>query len=211
MLRFAPEQYQCQEWYLAHNDRRDAGYSSGYTLPYWLDSLERLKFPKLTENKKCDFLVVGAGIGTLECIDSFPKFWHVFHLAGITTAYHLAVRDPSKQVILIDDGEICSGETGRTTASLQTECDDHYYVIAHMFGDNVAELVCRSNHGALNFIEKVVKTEGIECEFERLRGYLIPCKEIDKIHVINKEFQASKTAGTMPSSNLIAVISILIH
>ena len=105
MLRFAAEQYQCQEWYLANNDARDAGYSSGHTMPYWLDSIERPKFPKLTENKKCDFLVVGAGIGTLKCINSFSKFWHVFHLAGITTAYHLAVRDPSKQVILIDDGE----------------------------------------------------------------------------------------------------------
>ena len=114
-------------------------------------------------------------------------------------------------MILLDDGEICSGETGRTTASLQTECDDHYYVTAHMFGDNVAELVCRANQEAVNFIEEITKSKGIECEFERLPGYLIPCKEMDKIHVINKEFQASKTAGRMSSSNLIAVISIPIH
>jgi hypothetical protein len=44
-------------------DDKDGSYSSGCTLSYWLDSLERPKFPKLTDNLKCDFLVVGAGIG----------------------------------------------------------------------------------------------------------------------------------------------------
>jgi len=44
-------------------DDKDGSYSSGCTLSYWLDSLERPKFSKLTENKKCDFVVVGAGIG----------------------------------------------------------------------------------------------------------------------------------------------------
>ncbi len=47
-------------------DDKDGSYSSGCTLSYWLDSLERPKFSKLTENKKCDFLVVGAGIGTYQ-------------------------------------------------------------------------------------------------------------------------------------------------
>jgi hypothetical protein len=44
-------------------DDKDGSYSSGCTLSYWLDSLERPTFPKLTDNKKCDFLVVGAGLG----------------------------------------------------------------------------------------------------------------------------------------------------
>lgn len=50
-------------------DDKDGSYSSGCTLSYWLDSLERPKFSKLTENKKCDFVVVGAGIG----IDKFSN------------------------------------------------------------------------------------------------------------------------------------------
>jgi hypothetical protein len=110
------------------------------------------------------------------------------NLAGITTAYCIAEHDPSKQIILIDDGEICSGETGRTTAHLQIEYDDHYYVIAHMFGDETARLVCQSNHQAVDFIEQVVKKENIDCEFERLPGYLIPAKESHKKDVIDKEF-----------------------
>ncbi|CAF0975483.1 unnamed protein product [Adineta steineri] len=158
-------------------DDKDGTYSSGCTLSYWLDSLERPKFPKLTENKTCDYVVVGAGI------------------AGITSAYCLAEHDPSKQIILIDDGEICSGETGRTTAHLQIEYDDHYYSIAHMFGDETARLVCQSNHQAVDFIENLVKKENIDCEFERLPGYLIPAKDSHIKDVIEKEFKASSKAG----------------
>ena len=119
----------------------------------------------------------------------------LIYLAGITTAYSIAEHDPSKQVILIDDGEICSGETGRTTAHLQIENDDHYYAIAHMFGDENARLVCRSTQEAVDFIEKTVKKENIDCEFERLPGYLIPIKESHKKDVIDKEFQAASKAG----------------
>jgi glycine/D-amino acid oxidase-like deaminating enzyme len=117
------------------------------------------------------------------------------YLAGITTAYTLAEHDPSKEIILIDDGEICSGETGRTTAHLQIEYDDYYYVITHMFGEETARLVCRSNHEAVDFIENVIKKENIDCEFERLPGYLIPAKENHKTSVIDKEFKAASKAG----------------
>lgn len=131
----------------------------------------------MTEDKKCDFVVVGAGI------------------AGITAAYCLAEQDPSKQIILIDDGEICSGETGRTTAHIQIQVDDHYYAIAHMFGDEVARLVCQSNHQAADFIESTAKKQNIECDFERLPGYLIPFKDSDKEKIIDKEFKAASKAG----------------
>ena len=45
-------------------DDKDGAYSSGCTLSYWLDSVERPTFPRLTENKKCDFVVVGADAGS---------------------------------------------------------------------------------------------------------------------------------------------------
>jgi glycine/D-amino acid oxidase-like deaminating enzyme len=118
-----------------------------------------------------------------------------FCLAGINTTYALAERDPAKKIILIDDGEICSGETGRTTAHMQIEIDDHYYSVAHMFGEEVARLVCQSNHEAVEFIENVVTKEKIDCEFERLPGYLIPYKESHIADIIDKEFKASSKAG----------------
>ena len=98
-------------------------------------------------------------------------------------------------MILVDDGEICSGETGRTTAHLQIEYDDHYFAIAHMFGDEIARLVCQSNQQAVDFMENLIKKEKIDCEFERLPGYLIPVKESHIKDVIEKEFKASSKAG----------------
>lgn len=64
-----------------------------------------------------------------------------------------------------------------------------------MFGEETARLVCRSNHEAVDFIEKVVKKENIDCEFERLPGYLIPAKESHIKDIIDKEFKASSKAG----------------
>ena len=64
-----------------------------------------------------------------------------------------------------------------------------------MFGEETARLVCRSNHEAVDFIESVIKKYNIECEFERLPGYLIPAKQSHIKSVIEKEFPASSKAG----------------
>ena len=64
-----------------------------------------------------------------------------------------------------------------------------------MFGDEVARLVCQSNHQAADFIEATAKKQNIECDFERLPGYLIPFKDSDKAKIIDKEFKASSKAG----------------
>src|SRR5204862_260380 len=63
------------------------------------------------------------------------------------------------------------------------------------FGEEIARLVCRSNHEAVDFIENLVKKEKIDCEFERLTAYLIPAKESHKKGVIDSEFEASTKDG----------------
>ena len=50
----------------------------------------------------------------------------------------------------------------------------HYYVVAHMFGDEVARLVCQSNHQAVDFIEQTVKKENIDCEFRTITRLFNP-------------------------------------
>ncbi|CAF1308490.1 unnamed protein product, partial [Didymodactylos carnosus] len=85
------------------------------------------------------------------------------------------------------------GETGRTTAHLQIEIDDFYYVIEQMYGEKVSKLVCDSNKASVDFIENLSKK--IPCDFERLDGYLIPGKEEHKTKVIDKELVAAGKAG----------------
>src|SRR5687768_14344969 len=101
-----------------------ANITSGSNISYWIDSIEQRSFETLSSNIDCDILVVGAG------------------LAGITTAYCLT--KAGRQVVVIDDGNVGSGETGRTTAHVVNALDDFYKDIASMHGDDNAKLAADS-------------------------------------------------------------------
>jgi glycine/D-amino acid oxidase-like deaminating enzyme/nitrite reductase/ring-hydroxylating ferredoxin subunit len=121
-----------------------------------------------------DVCVVGAGI------------------AGLTTAYLLARE--GRSVIVLDDGAIAGGETGRTTAHLASALDDRYFRIESMHGETGARLAAESHTAAIDRIEAIVGEEKIACDFERLDGYLFgpPAESAD---VLDKELEAAHRAG----------------
>jgi len=106
----------------------------------------------LSENMHADVCIVGAGI------------------AGMTTAYLLS--RTGRTVIVLDDGHIGGGMTERTTAHLCNAIDDRYFEIEHLHGEKGAILAAESHTAAIDRIEAIVVEEGIDCEFERLDGYL---------------------------------------
>ena len=53
-------------------------------------------------------------------------------IAGLTTAYLLS--KSGKKVVVIEDGYIGSGETGRTTAHITHALDDRYYNLEQKHG-----------------------------------------------------------------------------
>lgn len=67
-----------------------------------------------------------------------------------------------------------SGQTGKTTAHLMPWNDDYYSEIEDVHGRETSALVGDSHRSAIDWVERVVKEEGIECEFERVDGYLFP-------------------------------------
>lgn len=82
--------------------------TSGDNLSFWFASaIEPIAFEKLSCEIETDILVVGGGI------------------AGLTSAYCLAKE--GRKVVLVEDGFIGSGETGRTTAHLTCALDDRYF------------------------------------------------------------------------------------
>lgn len=105
----------------------------------------------MRENLYADVCIVGAGI------------------AGLTSAYLLARE--GKSVIVLDALGIGAGETSHTTAHLAVP-DEGYAYIERTHGAAGARIVAESFAAALEFITQTVAAEHIECELERLDGYL---------------------------------------
>jgi glycine/D-amino acid oxidase-like deaminating enzyme len=125
---------------------------SGNTQSVWMDTAEVPEYPALMENLRADVCVVGAGI------------------AGLSTAYLLA--KSGKSVVVLDDGPVAGGETGRTTAHLSNAFDDRYYEVERLHGEVKARLTLESHTTAIDTIESIVRSEGIDCDFRRLDGWL---------------------------------------
>src|SRR5438552_1670932 len=138
------------------------GERAGAKPSFWERTAQKFYTTPLTENLMADICVIGAGI------------------AGVTAAYLLARE--GRDIVLIDDGPIGGGMTGRTTAHLVNALDDRYYELEKMLGQEFSRLSAASHTAAIDRIEKIVKQEGIKCEFERLDGYLfVPPRDSQKI------------------------------
>lgn len=148
--------------------------TSGFHDSYWTDSAAGIDAGSLNSDQQADVVIVGAGI------------------AGISTAYTLA--KAGLKVIVLEDGKIGSGETGRTTAHLVNAIDDRYSEIEKTWGAEVSRLVAESHTSAINFIEEAIRTEGIACDFQRVDGYLF-LHPSDSIKTLRDEFEATRNAG----------------
>jgi glycine/D-amino acid oxidase-like deaminating enzyme/nitrite reductase/ring-hydroxylating ferredoxin subunit len=147
---------------------------SGQNLSIWMASDEPLSRHQLIQNEAADVCIVGAGI------------------AGMITAYLLARSGAS--VIVIDDGDIGGGMTERTTAHLSNVLDRRYYELEHLHGQRGARLAADSHTVAIDQIETIVSAEGIDCDFERLNGYLFAAPDSPP-DTLERELQAAHRAG----------------
>lgn len=148
--------------------------TSGKNLSYWLDSAGQLQFETLSQDLHADVAVIGAGI------------------SGITTAYCLV--KSGKSVVVLEDGYVGSGETGRTTAHLVNALDDFYHVIEKYHGEDGAKYAAQSHTEAIDFIERVVKEENIDCDFKRVNGYLF-LHPTDNKKTLKDELEATHKYG----------------
>src|SRR5262245_51056170 len=128
----------------------------------------------LLQDLKADVCIVGAGI------------------AGITTAYCLARE--GKSVVVLDDGLIGGGETSRTTAHLSNAMDDRYFEIARLHGQEGARVCAESHTTAIDLIESIVAQEAIDCDFERVDGYLF-LHPGGSGELLDRELEAARRSG----------------
>lgn len=148
--------------------------SSGTRQSLWLDTAPNPEHAALTRDVTADVCVVGAGI------------------SGLSVAYLLARE--GKSVVVIDDGLVGSGETGRTTAHLANAIDDRFTEMERLHGREGSRLAAESHGAAIDKIEEIVRAENIDCDFLRLDGYLFLAAG-DKPDLLDKELEAAHRAG----------------
>jgi glycine/D-amino acid oxidase-like deaminating enzyme/nitrite reductase/ring-hydroxylating ferredoxin subunit len=145
------------------------------TISVWKEMAHRAPVePALGKKVKADVCVVGAGI------------------AGLTAAYLL--QKEGQSVVVVDSRGIAAGETQRTTAHLTAVLDDRFFHLENLFGREKARLAAESHMAAINRIEEIVKLEEIDCDFERLAGYLIALDDQQEKD-FEKEQEAARRAG----------------
>ena len=148
---------------------------TGQTTSIWMATAgEVADDGRLLQDLATDVCVVGAGI------------------AGLTTAYLLTLA--GRQVAVLDAGPVCGGMTGRTTAHLASALDDHFTELERLHGEGGARLAAESHAAAIDRIEAIVGSEGIDCDFARVDGYLFNPPD-GPGHALEDELAAAHRAG----------------
>ena len=132
------------------------------------------QFSPLDRDLRVNVCIVGAGI------------------AGMTCAYLLA--RTGRSIVVIDDGPIAGGETGRTTAHLTAALDDRYYEIEKLHGKDGARVAATSHSAAIDRVESIASLEEIDCDFERLDGYLFLGGDSKK-EELEREHESTRRSG----------------
>jgi glycine/D-amino acid oxidase-like deaminating enzyme/nitrite reductase/ring-hydroxylating ferredoxin subunit len=150
-----------------------SGYS-GAAHSSWMETADITAYSSLNEDVHADVCIVGAGI------------------AGMTTAYLLG-RD-GKSTVVLEAGIIGGGMTERTTAHLSNAIDDSYVKIEQLHGEMGARHAAESHTAAIDRIERIITDEEIDCDFERVDGYLfVPPGASNE--TLNSELKAAHRAG----------------
>lgn len=140
----------------------------------WMSTVTMPKFNPLSSHLNVDVCIIGGGI------------------AGLTTAYLLLKE--GKKVCVLEAFELASGQTARTTAHFVTAVDDRYFEIEKLHGEKGARIAAESHRAAVEKVGKIVLEENIECELQRIEGYLF-AKEDNRPDVLKKELEACSKAG----------------
>ncbi|MFB2897154.1 FAD-dependent oxidoreductase [Aerosakkonemataceae cyanobacterium BLCC-F50] len=150
----------------------------GTSVSVWMDTTETTKFPPLGGNISVDVAIVGGGI------------------TGLTAA--LLLKRAGLTVAVLEAGKIGSGVTGYTTAHITEAADERYKSMISSLGEKDAKLVAQSSRVAIECIAEIVAQEKIDCDFQRVPGYLYT-ENTQDISEIEQEAEATQKLGIKTS------------
>ncbi|RPJ78118.1 MAG: FAD-dependent oxidoreductase [Alphaproteobacteria bacterium] len=160
----------------------------GESISSWMETIEMPTFAPLASDIDVDVCIVGGG------------------LAGLTTAYMLL--QAGRKVCVLEGYEIGSGQTSRTTAQCTYALDERYFKLEKYHGEKGTRLAAESHESAITKVAEIIKKENIDCELEKVNGYLFCADDIkadytlksnrEKCHeYLNKELDAILKAGLL--------------
>ncbi len=159
------------------NEINDSTISSGNNLSLRIDTKRISDYRSVQKDMSTDVLIVGAGISGLSCAYELTKRWW--------------------RVIVVEDGEIGSGESWRTTAHISYILDNRYDRLVQIYGEHDTKLIAKSHLDAIDTIEYIITEHEINCQFKRVDGYLFVHPSDTKKN-LKKEFDTTQSLGLSP-------------
>ena len=117
------------------------------------------QFAPLGGDMKTDVLVIGGG------------------LAGILCAYRLS--QAGVDCVLVEQGELCGGITGNTTAKITVQHGLTYHKLLRQFGAAKARLYLEANRDALERYRSLSRS--IDCDFEERDSFVYALNDRRKL------------------------------
>lgn len=120
--------------------------------PAWIEEQKLPSFPAMKRDLEVDVAVVGGGI------------------TGLTAGYLL--KQSGLKVVVLEKGSLGQGEISHTTAHLTYVTDHRLSNLVDDVGPHAARETWSAGRAAIDRIESIVGELNIDCEFERVPGYL---------------------------------------
>ena len=146
----------------------------GESVSVWFKNSSMPSFSTLNEDLSVDVCIIGGGI------------------AGLTTAYLLMKE--GKKVCVLESSQLASGQTGRTTAQFVNPLDNRFYDLERFHGEEGLKLIINSHSSAIRKVEEIVKHEMIECNLDKVSGFLFSLDKKDD-EILEKEYETLHKAG----------------
>lgn len=119
---------------------------------YWQKTTRKKQEKKVNEDILTDIVIIGGG------------------LSGIALAYYL--KDSGRHIIVLEKDELGSHTSGHTTGKITTLHGLLYQQITNHYDIHQAYLYYQSNQKALEDIERIIKKENIDCDFQKNISYI---------------------------------------
>ncbi|SFE82822.1 FAD-dependent oxidoreductase [Alteribacillus iranensis] len=147
--------------------------------PYWREGLNLPEFPRLSESKDVDVVIIGGG------------------MTGITSAYLLS--QEGLKVAVLEADKLLNGTTGHTTAKITAQHGLIYDTFIQNLGASKARLYYEANEKAAQFIRNTIQEDNIDCDYKEQDAYLYATTEqyAKKLEKEWKAYERLKIEGEM--------------